>query len=143
VATMIHTKQIVWPVRADSGDERFLLREAMLSGKVLSPKQRQEFAALAGRIEGVWKLVQDEGRRTTTPQRLKDAIAAADKIYFVDFRGLRNGVMAEMLADRKPQVDMKEWLKLSGAGRTAIYEVAKTAFDLASEHAATQLADAN
>ena len=143
VATMIHTKQIVWPVRADSGDERFQLREAMIGGKPLSEKQQQDFAALAGRIEGVWRLVQEEGRRATTPPKLKDAIKTADQIYFTDFRGMRDSVMADLLAGRPARVDMKAWLQLSGAGRQAIYEVAKTAFDLASEHAAMELADAN
>jgi signal transduction histidine kinase len=139
---MIRTKQIVWPVRADSGDDRLLVREVMTSGKPLTDSQRRELDVLAGRIEGVWRLIEDEARRATTPPKLRDAIHAADKIYFTEFRLLRNHVVDELAAGRLVDIPMSDWLKLSGAGRQSIYLVAKTAFDLASAHAAEQFAAA-
>ena len=143
VADMIRVKQIVWPVRSDSGNDRLLVREAMTSGKPLSDSQRHELDILAGRIEGVWSLLQDEAQRDTTPAKLRDAIKAADKVYFTDFRNLRNHVVSELSAGRRVDIDMADWLKLSAAGRLIIYEVAKTAFDLASSHATEQLQEAD
>jgi signal transduction histidine kinase len=143
LAEMIHTKQIVWPVRAESGDERLLLREAMTRGIRLTADQRREFAAMAGRLEGVWRLVQEEGQRATTPPRLKDAIEKADKVFFKDFRTLRNRVILDLSAGRPVQIDMREWQRLTAASRLTVYDVAKTAFDLASQHAAIDLAQAN
>ena len=143
LAEMIHTKQIVWPVRAESGDERLLLREAMTKGTRLTAEQRQSFAAMAGRLEGVWKLVQDEGQRATTPPRLKEAIEKADKVFYKDFRKLRDQVVADLSAGRPVQIDQKEWQRLTAASRLTIYDVAKTAFDLASQHAAVDLAEAD
>jgi len=142
VGEMIRTKQIVWPVRADSGDDRLFVREAMTSGKQLTDSQRHEFDILAGRIEGVWLLIRDIGRRASTPAELKEAIHAADDVYFTKFRSLRNHVVDELAAGRTVDIALPDWLKLSGAGRTSIYMIAKTAFDLASAHAAEQFAKA-
>jgi signal transduction histidine kinase len=142
VAEMIRTKQLVWPVRSDSGDDRLLVREAMTSGKRLSDSQRHELDILTGRIESLWNQLQDEARRDTTPAQLRDAINAADKIYFTDFRLLRNHVVEEISQGHRVDIDQTDWLKLSAAGRQSIYLVAKTAFDLASAHAAEQSAAA-
>jgi len=142
VAEMIRVKQIVWPVRSDSGNDRLLVREVMTSGTPLTEAQRHELDLLAGRIEGVWTLLQDEARRETTPPKLKDAIDAADKVYFTEFRTLRNHVVGELSAGRTVDIDLRDWLKLSAAGRESVYMVAKTAFDLASVHAAEQFNEA-
>jgi len=140
VADMIRTKQLVWPVRADSGDDRLLVREAMTSGMPLSDNQRHALDVLAGRIASVWNLLQDEARRGSTPAKLRDSINEADKIYFTDFRLMRNHVVDDLSAGRKVDVAMPDWLRLSADGRRSIYLVAKTAFDLASAHAAGQSA---
>ncbi len=60
---MIRIKQIVWPLRADSGDDRLLVREAITSGAPLSAAQVRGFDVLSGRIESVWRLIQDIGRQ--------------------------------------------------------------------------------
>src|SRR5215471_16650405 len=138
VAEMIRVKQIVWPVRSDSGDDRLLVREVMTSGNPLTDTQRHQLDVLGGRIEGVWTLLQDEARRDSTPPRLRDAINAADKVYFNEFRSLRNQVVGDLSAGRPVNLDVREWLRLSNAGRESVYMVAKTAFDLANVHADEQ-----
>ena len=138
VAEMIRVKQIVWPVRSDSGDDRLLVREVMTSGNPLTDSQRHQLDVLGGRIEGVWTLLQDEARRDSTPPRLRDAINAADKVYFTEFRSLRNQVVGDLSAGRPVNLDVREWLRLSNAGRESVYMVAKTAFDLANVHADEQ-----
>jgi signal transduction histidine kinase len=142
VAEMIRIKQIVWPARADSGDDRLLVREAMTSGKPLSATQRRELDVVSGRIAGVWGLIQDIGRQDSTPAPLKEAIAAADDVYFTQFRLLRNHVVDELAAGRRVDVDLTNWLRLTAASRQAMYLVAETAFDLANSHAADQFAEA-
>jgi signal transduction histidine kinase len=142
VAEMIRIKQIVWPARADSGDDRLLVREAMTSGKRLSASEIRDLDVLSGRIAGVWRLIQDIGRQDSTPIPLKGAIAAADDVYFTQFRPLRNHVVDELAAGRTVDVDLANWLRLTAAGRQALYQVPKTAFDLASSHAAEQFAEA-
>ena len=40
IADMTRIKQIVWSVRSDSGDDRLLVREAMVGGERLSRRAR-------------------------------------------------------------------------------------------------------
>jgi signal transduction histidine kinase len=135
IADMTRIKQIVWTVRANTGDDRLFVREAMVSGKRLTDVQREEFARLAGRIEGAWKLVRDEARLTTTPPELKAAVATVDRTYFTEFRPLRDRVVNDLAAGRSVFIPPREWLELSTPGREALYMVSKTAFDLAGRHA--------
>ena len=142
IADMTRIKQIVWTVRSNSGDDRLLVREAMVSGTRLTDAQREEFARLQGRIEGAWKLVRDEARLTTTPVELKAAVATVDRLYFAGFRPLRDQVVNDLAAGRSVFIPPREWLELSTPGRQALFMVSKTAFDLAGAHALRQAKDA-
>ena len=137
---MVHTKQIVWSLRADTGDDRLLVREAMVAGKPLSDAQKQQFGFLAGRIEGAWKLIRDEAELDLTPPKLKDAIFAADRIYFTEFRTLRNSVVDDLSAGRPVHIAPREWYSRSNPGRASIYMMTKAALDLADAHAVEQFA---
>jgi signal transduction histidine kinase len=140
VAGMVHTKQIVWSLRADTGDDRLLVREAIVDGKPLSDAQKQHFAFLAGRIEGAWKLIREEAELDSTPPKLRDAIVASDKIYFTEFRSLRDTVVGELSAGRPVHITPREWYSRSNPGRASIFAMTKAALDLANAHAIEQAA---
>src|SRR4051812_19991663 len=123
IAQMIRVKQLVWPVRSDSGNDRLLLRSAMEDGRI-SPDQRHELDLMAGRIAGGWKLVLEQGNRADAPTKLKAAIAVADNVYFKEFWGLRSHIMNELSAGRPVKIDAKRWLQLTAESRQSIYEVA-------------------
>ena len=143
VAEMIRVKQIVWPVRSDSGDDRLLVLDAMTNGKPLLETQKHALDVLTARMDGVWKLVQDIGHRETTPPKLRDAIADADEVYFTEFRSFRQRVLDALSADPGiARTTMAQWRERSAPGRQSIYMVARTAFDLANSHAAEQFATA-
>jgi signal transduction histidine kinase len=142
VAEMIRIKQLVWPVRSDSGDDRLLLRQAMTSVDPLPAAKLRELDFMAGRIDGEWKLVHDAGPLPAMPAKLKDAINAADVLYSTKFRPLRSHIVDRLSQDLPMDFDMRDWLKLSAQSRESIYTVAKTAFDLASAHAIEQAAAA-
>jgi signal transduction histidine kinase len=140
VAGMVHTKQIVWSLRADTGDDRLLVREAMVDGKPLSDAQKQHFAFLAGRIEGAWKLIREEADLDSTPPKLRDAILASDKVYFTEFRSLRNMIVDELSVGRVVHITPREWYSRSNPGRATIFAMTKAALDLANAHAIEQAA---
>ena len=142
IADMTRIKQIVWSVRSDTGDDRLLVREAMVSGERLSDAQREEFGRLAGRIEGTWKLIQDERRLTNLPPELDSAIDAVDRLYFAGFRPMRDQIVRDLAAGKSAYVAPREWLELSTPGRESLYQVSKTAFDLARAHALALAGDA-
>jgi signal transduction histidine kinase len=142
VAQMIRMKQLVWPVRSDSGNDRLLLRAAMESDKSLGAEDRHQLDLMAGRIEGGWKRVLEQASRPDTPPALQASVDAADGLYFKEFFALRNHIIDELAAGRPVKIDSKRWLKLTADSRESIYEVARTALGLASEHAAQQAAAA-
>ena len=142
IADMIQLKQIAWSVRSDTGDDRLLVSEARVSGKRLTDEQREQFAVLTGRIDGAWKLVQDETRLKSTPPKLKAAIEAADNMYFKDFRPVRNHIVEELATGKPVEISPSDWTKLSAPGRQSIFLISKTAFDLASTHAVEEFNDA-
>ena len=135
---MIRVKQLVWSLRSDSGDERLLGREAMVSGKRLTDLQRRQFAILEGRILGAWKRVQDIVRLTKVPPQLKDAIGAADRTYFSEYRPIWDAFIEDMAAGKRVDISPRDWTKLSTPGRDSIFMVPKIAFALARSHAAEQ-----
>jgi signal transduction histidine kinase len=110
----------------------------MVSGRPLSEEKQEEFARLAGRIEGTWKLVRDAGRLARMPNELKQSIEAADETYFSGFRPIRDWAVEQLAAGKRPYIAPRDWLELSRPGREAIFSVSKTAFDLASAHAVEQ-----
>ena len=135
VAEMIRVKQIVWPVRSDTGDDRLLIQNSVRGGEPLSEVRRREADTLAGRIDGAWQLLRAEAERATTPAKLKDAIKTADDVYFTTFRLLRKQVIEELAAGRKVDLALTDWQELSAVSREVIFQVAKTALDLGSAHA--------
>jgi signal transduction histidine kinase len=139
IAEMIRAKQIIWSLRSYSGDDRLLVREAMVRGTPLSDTDKRQFAFQAGRIEGAWNQILDQAKLDATPQRLKDAIHAADTVYFSQFRSLRDSVVEELSAGRPVHITPRDWYSLSNPGRESIYMVAKTAFDLVDSHASEQV----
>jgi len=141
IAQMIRVKQLVWPVRSDSGNDRLLLRASMEEG-MLSPEQRHELDLMAGRLIGGWKLVLEQGSRADTPMKLKASIEVADNLYFKEFWAFRDHIMNELAAGRPVKIDAKKWLVLTAESRESIYQVAKTALTLASDYATEQAAAA-
>jgi len=138
IADMTRIKQIVWSVRSDSGDDRLLVREAMVSGERLSDQQREDLARLAGRIDGTWSLVRDEAKVPSTPPELKSAVDTADRLYFREFRPIRDRVVRDLAAGKAIYIPPPRWLELSTPGRESLFAVSKTAFDLAGAHALEQ-----
>ena len=142
VAEMIRVKQLVWPVRSDLGNDRLFIRNIMRAGKLPSPEQRLTLERVAGRMESVWGLLQEEAARPATPAQLREAIKAADEAYYKAFLPLRARVIQALSEGRSVDSMMGAWDQLGTAGRESIYAVATTAFALASSHAERQFATA-
>ena len=142
IANMIKIKRIVWALRSYVGDDRLLSREAMIKGDRLSQFQQRQFVALSGRIDAMWKLVQDEALLAGASSELKESIDIANALYFLKFRPLHDSVVDDLTAGRPVNISQPEWLALSMPGQDSIFAIGKTALSLASRHATAQLVDA-
>jgi len=142
IASMIRIKQIAWVVRSASGEDRLLSREAILRNNGLPAVETRQFAVLAGRIDGMWMLLEDEARLAGTPPDLKKAIDTANTLYFAQFRPLHDAVVEDLEAGRPVHISQREWLRQSLPGQQSIFLVARAALNVASSHAIEQLHDA-
>ena len=142
IANMIKIKRIAWALRSYVGDDRLLSREAMIKGERLSPEQQRKFVALSGRIDAMWKLIQDEAQLVGGPSQLKTAIDTANARYFAEFLPLHDAVVEDLVAGRPVNISQRQWLELSTPGQDSIFLIGKAAFGMASSHAIAQLADA-
>jgi signal transduction histidine kinase len=139
VANMVRIKQVAWTVREDSGRDRFRIAEVITSGQRLSDEQRQQFAVMKGRIDGGWKLLQDETELDTTPAALRDAIRAADSRYFVGFRHTRDIIIKDLSEGRPSSVPAPQWMTMAIPGQQSIFAVGRIALEIARVHGVEQV----
>jgi PAS domain S-box-containing protein len=142
IGEMMHVGQLGWAARDAAGSDRLLVGAALANGKPLTLAQRQQFATLAGRIDGIWKLVESEAAEPTMPPALKAAVAAARARYFDDLRVKRQKIVDDLAAGRPLSISGGEWVRLSNPGLESVIAVANTAFDLTKTHAAEEAAAA-
>src|SRR5260221_11141424 len=111
----------------------------MIRGDRLSQIQQRQFVALSGRIDAMWKLVQDEAQLAGAQPELKQSIDNANALYFSQFRPLHDAVVEDLAMGRPMNISQPEWLALSMPGQDSIFAIGKTALSLASRHAIAQL----
>jgi signal transduction histidine kinase len=139
VANMVRIKQAAWRVREDSGRDRFRIAEVITSGRHLSEDQREQFAMMKGRIDGAWKLLQDQAELETTPAALRNAIKTADTLYFVNFRHTRDIILRDLSAGRPSSVPARQWMTMAIPGQQSIFTVGKIALEIARMHGVEQV----
>jgi signal transduction histidine kinase len=134
VANMIRVKQSAWMVREDMGRDRFRLGEAIASAKPLSVEQREIFATLIGRIDGAWKLIDDQAGLAETPPALRLALQTADKLYFNDLRRTRDEIMRDLNAGKTPTISAHDWMILAVPAQDHVFKVGNIALGAARDH---------
>jgi signal transduction histidine kinase len=139
VADMVRIKQIAWSVREDAGRDRFRINEAISSGKPLPQDQQVQLANWAGRLDGAWKLIQDEANLAATPPKLKEAVAAADRLYFDELRQTRTAIVQDISAGRPSSVPPRAWAAMAAPAQDKIFIVGSIALDIARAHGLEQL----
>jgi methyl-accepting chemotaxis protein len=66
--TMVEIKQLAWAARAETGNDRFQIAQAIARKEVISTQQLDQFRLVTGRTDAVWKLIEDKvGQRSTPP----------------------------------------------------------------------------
>ena len=141
VANLIRLKQMTWNARMDAGRDRVRIAGAIEAGR-LSQEQRDGLILLTGRIDGAWQMVRDRASLAVIPPAVKEAVAAAEKNYFSDFRGVRSAIVADLDAGRKVALSPGEWMSLATPAQQSIFNVGNIALDIATNHALEQFSEA-
>ena len=109
VANLVRLKQMTWNARMDAGRDRVRIAGAIEAGR-LSPEQRDGLILLTGRIDGTWQMVRDRASLAVIPPAVKEAVEAAERNYFSDFRSTRNAIVADLAAERDVALSASEWM---------------------------------
>jgi signal transduction histidine kinase len=142
IEKMITIEQHAWAVRDDTGNDRLLLANAINKNERLSSEQQKQFAALNGRIDGMWRIVADEINLLNDALELKSAVAAANRVYFVELRPKRNALVDDLAQGRRVSLSARDYMEMAAPGQQSIFAVAKAALDVARALAEQQSAAA-
>jgi signal transduction histidine kinase len=142
IADMVRIKQTAWTLRTDTGRDRFRLAIKIAGGKPLTQAELLADAALNGRIDGVWKLIEDRTAVTAMPPELIQAIASAKTLYFTDLRRVHNAVIADLAAGKPMSMTAPQWMTFATPGQESIVKIGNTALTIARQYAYEQFATA-
>jgi methyl-accepting chemotaxis protein len=88
-AEMMKIKQLAWTTREAAGVDRLLVGAAIAQGNGFSIETRLQTAGLVGRMDAVWKLIEDDMHLEVTPLALRTAVGNARRLYFDGLRARR------------------------------------------------------
>ena len=133
---MIKINNDAWNMRLDAGRDRGYVQTAVIDNKVPGLALQQSLSEGKGKIDARWADIKAEAQHFSVPAELKKVIADTNKIYFTDYRALRNDVLRRLTAGEKLPLSGKDWVEKSQAGLTSILAVSSTALHLTEARAA-------
>ena len=139
---MMKINNNAWSMRLDAGRDRGFMQTAVIDNKVPAPALRQSLAEFRGKIDARWTDIAVEAQRAATPRALKAAIANTQKVYFTDYRALRDGLLARLMGGAKLSLSGGDWVEASNPSLSSILAISTTALDLTGIHAEQQAASA-
>jgi len=138
IAEMMKMKQLGWVVRDGGGTERLVMGMWIARGEDYSGSTRQRVAELTGRMDGAWKIIQDDVGLKVVPAALRDAVENATRVYFDELRSKRKAIIDALTAGTPLGEAGSEWINLSNHALEPLAAIPSTAFDLTAAHANEQ-----
>jgi signal transduction histidine kinase len=126
---MAEVNRVSWNARVAAGGERRVLATATGQGR-LSIQTQLKLSEMAGEINSLWAVIEDDARSPAAPYRLKAAVQYANEAYFKQFRALRGQVIARLAEGRGAMMPEQVWMSRSTPGLNSIASVSETALDL-------------
>jgi signal transduction histidine kinase len=143
IADMLLTMQLAWAVRTYAGRDRIRIANAIAAGHGMTREQLVQLALMDGRIDGVWALVEERIAIATTPAPLREAVEAANRVYFTEFRKTRDQIVEKLAAQEPTLMSASQWMSLAIPVQQSIFQVGKIALDIARATALERLAAAD
>ena len=142
VDRMMKISDNAWNMRGNAGGERGFVQTMVIDNRVPDPALQRSLAQINGKIDARWSDIEVEALRSAMPQPLKAAIANARKVYFTDYRTLRDGILARLVAGQKLSMSGQDLVEASTPGLSSMLAISATALDLTGKHAKEQAAAA-
>ncbi|HWX89971.1 MAG TPA: hypothetical protein VNY75_06670, partial [Rhizomicrobium sp.] len=116
---MAEVNRLSWNARVAAGGERRVLATATAQGR-LSIQTQLKLSEMAGEINSLWAVIEDDARSPAAPYRLKAAVQYANEVYFKQFRALRGQVIARLAEGRGATMPEQVWMSRSTPGLNSI-----------------------
>jgi signal transduction histidine kinase len=138
VDEMIKINNTIWRLRRDAGNDRGRIQNAIARNRLPPAGDMRADSELMGRIDARWSDLLDDSRMHTTPPQLQSAIQNAQKVYFTDYRSLRQHVYLVLENNLMPLLTEREWFERSNVALASITNIGNIALELTADHAAAQ-----
>jgi hypothetical protein len=135
---MMKVNNNAWSMRLDAGRDRGFMQTAVIDNKVPAPALQQSLAETKGKIDARWADIETEAQHSSIPPVLKQVIAETRKVYFTDYRDLRDDVLRRLVGGEKLYMSGAGWIEASNPGLSSILAVSTTALDLTEAYAREQ-----
>ena len=142
VDRMMRMNDNSWAMRGHAGGERGLVQTIVINNRVPDLALERSLAGINGMIDARWSDIEAEAQLSSTPQPLKAAIANAGKVYFTDYRAMRDGILAQLAAGQKLSISGEDFVEASVSSLASLAAIPATALDLTSKHVEEQAASA-
>ncbi len=136
---MMRINNDAWTMALNAGRDRGFMQTAVFDNQPLDPKLRQSLAETKGKIDAHWADLEIEAKRVSTPAQLKAVIANIRKVYFTDYRALREAILTQLVAGQKLPMSGQDFVEASNPSLTGLLAIPETALDLTHRHAERQV----
>jgi methyl-accepting chemotaxis protein len=142
VDQMMTIRDLTWIARNSSGDVSVLLSEA-ISRKRLSGSDQASLAALTGRSEASWQLIERLQAETPLPQALNAAVdEAGEAVFGTEMVTMRQRVVGALSAGVASPVAAVDWSQFMVPRLGLLTRVAEAALEVGETHARGEVAAA-
>ncbi len=138
IAKIMELKRIAGLMRTEAGNERLAIVQALAAGVRLPETQREQFTLRRGHIDGTWEAVQNVASHLPPLPRLTAAIAAVNKVYFGEYRSMRDAVVAQLAAGKPASITADQWRPLTEQAQVLVFDVPNVALNVAGDYASLQ-----
>ena len=135
---MMTINKTAWTMILDAGRDRGFVQTAVIDNRTPVVALQQSLAESKGKIDAHWSDLEIEARRVSTPLPLRAAIANARKVYFTDYRAMREAILLRLMAGQKLSISGHDFVEASNPGLAILRVISTTALDLAGKVAAEQ-----
>jgi signal transduction histidine kinase/DNA-binding response OmpR family regulator len=136
---MMKINNNAWSMALNAGRDRGFMQTAVIDNHTLDPKLRQSLAETKGKIDAHWGDLEIEAKRVSTPAELKAVIANIRKVYFTDYRAMREAILTQLVAGQKLPMSGQDFVEASNPSLTGLLAIPATALNLTRRVAERQV----
>jgi len=142
MSELIRISDVAWHVRVNAGNQRGNIADFLTRGTPPSRGEREEIMKLDGAVEAPWQSIETSAAGIGLPHGISGAIANANRIYFRDYRAVRDQVL-DQLGGRAPLTMTREhWMAITNIALASLMQVSRDALGAAGLQADRNLARA-